>query len=169
LSLQTELWCVLPLIILRAAKFALLSASFALKTRAADIYNTLRTHGVQLKSNECSNRMTRVQNVPRRAGRSGRPLSVRDGASELLRDFLHILLNVLYEIITFRQVRARCVPKLLSGEHNPQRMASTRALLQRYYKDWEEFLNHIERVTGTNTWASYCWYEQYCLPRYNAV
>jgi hypothetical protein len=34
-------------------------------------------------------------------------------------------------------------------------MASTFTFLERYHKDGDEFLNHIVRVTGDETWVSY--------------
>jgi hypothetical protein len=34
-------------------------------------------------------------------------------------------------------------------------MASALTFLERYHKDGDEFLNHIVRVTGDETWASF--------------
>jgi hypothetical protein len=36
-----------------------------------------------------------------------------------------------------------------------QKMASAMTLLERYHKDGDEFLNHIVRVTGDETWVSF--------------
>jgi hypothetical protein len=43
------------------------------------------------------------------------------------------------------------VPKMLTGAHETQRIASALAFLERYYKDGDEYLNHIVRVTGDKT------------------
>jgi hypothetical protein len=45
--------------------------------------------------------------------------------------------------------------KMLTGEHKTQRMASVLTFLERYHKDCDEFLNHIVRVTGDETWVSF--------------
>jgi hypothetical protein len=42
---------------------------------------------------------------------------------------------------------------------NTQRMASALFLLERYHKDSDEFLNHIVRVTGDETWVSFVNFE----------
>jgi hypothetical protein len=39
--------------------------------------------------------------------------------------------------------------------HKTQRMASVLTFLGRYHKDGEESLNHIVRITGNETWASF--------------
>jgi hypothetical protein len=39
--------------------------------------------------------------------------------------------------------------------HKTQRMASALTCLERYYKDGDEFLSHIIRVTGDETWVSF--------------
>jgi hypothetical protein len=41
------------------------------------------------------------------------------------------------------------------GAHKMQRMASALTFLERYHKDGNEFLNHIVRVTGDETWVSF--------------
>jgi hypothetical protein len=47
------------------------------------------------------------------------------------------------------------VPKMLMGAHKTQRMAlGLTFVLQRYHKDGDEFLNHIIRETGDETWVS---------------
>jgi hypothetical protein len=79
--------------------------------------------------------------------------------SELSCEFLQISRTVLYEIITVRlgchKVCARWVPKMLTGRHKTQRMASALPFLERYHKDGDQFLNHIVRVTGNETWDSF--------------
>jgi hypothetical protein len=49
----------------------------------------------------------------------------------------------------------RWVPKILTGAHKTQKMASALTFLGLYHKDGDEFLNHIIRVTGDETWVSY--------------
>jgi hypothetical protein len=41
------------------------------------------------------------------------------------------------------------------GAHKTQGMASALTFLKRYYKDGDEFLNHVVRVTGHKTWVSF--------------
>jgi hypothetical protein len=44
---------------------------------------------------------------------------------------------------------------MLTDVHKKQRMAwALIFLLQRYHKDGDQFLNHIVRVTGDETWVS---------------
>jgi hypothetical protein len=40
------------------------------------------------------------------------------------------------------------------GAHKTQKMPSALTFLERYHKDGDEFLNHILRVTGDETWVS---------------
>jgi hypothetical protein len=67
--------------------------------------------------------------------------------SELLCEFLQISRTVLCEIITVRvgyhRYCTRWVPKMLTGAHKMQRMASALTFLERYYKDGDEFINHV--------------------------
>jgi hypothetical protein len=44
---------------------------------------------------------------------------------------------------------------MLTGVHKMQRMASALTLLEQCHKDGDEFLNHIVRVTGDETWVSF--------------
>jgi hypothetical protein len=44
---------------------------------------------------------------------------------------------------------------MLTGAHKTQRMASALTFLERYHKDEDEFLNHIVRVSGDETWFSF--------------
>jgi hypothetical protein len=46
---------------------------------------------------------------------------------------------------------------MLMGEHKMQRMVL--AFLEQYHKDADEFLNHIVRVTGDETWLSFVNFE----------
>jgi tRNA A37 methylthiotransferase MiaB len=63
--------------------------------------------------------------------------------------------HALYEIITVaigcHKFCARWIPKMITGEHKIQRMASVLTFLERYHKDGGEFLNHVLRVTGDET------------------
>jgi hypothetical protein len=77
--------------------------------------------------------------------------------SELSCEFPKISSTVLCEIITFslgyHKFYTRCVPKMLTGVQNSQRMASAFAdILEQYHKDGNEFLSHIIHVTGEETW-----------------
>jgi hypothetical protein len=78
--------------------------------------------------------------------------------SELSCEFPQISRTLLHKIITARLVYhkfcARWVPKMLMGAHKKQRMVSALTLLERYYKNGDEFLNHIVWVTGDETWVS---------------
>jgi transposase len=104
--------------------------------------------------------------------RSGRPFVVNDDLvqsvnkkirenqrftiSELSFEFPHISCTILYEIVThklgYHKFCARWVLKMLTDGHKTQRMASALTFLERYFKDGNEFLNHI--VTGDETWVS---------------
>jgi hypothetical protein len=44
---------------------------------------------------------------------------------------------------------------MLKGAHKTQRMASGFTFIERYHKDDDEFLSHIIRVTGDETWVSF--------------
>jgi hypothetical protein len=44
---------------------------------------------------------------------------------------------------------------MLTGAHKTQRTASALIFLERYHKDGDEFLSHIIRVTGDETWVSF--------------
>jgi hypothetical protein len=44
---------------------------------------------------------------------------------------------------------------MLTGALKTQRMASAFTFLERYYKNGDEFLDHIVRLTGDETWASF--------------
>jgi hypothetical protein len=45
---------------------------------------------------------------------------------------------------------------MLTGAHKTQRTASLFFdILERYHKDGDEFLNHIARATGDETWVSF--------------
>jgi hypothetical protein len=67
--------------------------------------------------------------------------------SELSCEFPKILCTVLYQIIVVRldyhKFSTRLVPKMLTGAHKMQRMASALTFLEQYYKDGNEFFNHI--------------------------
>jgi hypothetical protein len=68
-------------------------------------------------------------------------------------EFPQISYTVLYEIITvglcYHKFCATWVPKMLTGAHK------TLWFLERYDKDGDEFLSHIVRVTGDETWVLY--------------
>jgi hypothetical protein len=44
---------------------------------------------------------------------------------------------------------------MLTGAHRKQRIASALTFFERYHKHGDEFLNHIIRVTGDETWVSF--------------
>jgi hypothetical protein len=48
---------------------------------------------------------------------------------------------------------------MLMGAHKKLRMASASTFLQRHHKDGDEFLDHIARVTGDETWVSFVNFE----------
>jgi hypothetical protein len=77
--------------------------------------------------------------------------------SELSCEFPHISSTLLYEIITvilgYHKFCARWIPKVLTGAHKTQRMASNLTFSERYHKDGDEFLGHIVRETGAETWV----------------
>jgi hypothetical protein len=79
--------------------------------------------------------------------------------SELSCEFPHISRAILYEIITIRlgyhKFCPTWVPKMITGVHKKQRMDAALPFLERYHKDGDEFLNHIVRVTGDETWVSF--------------
>jgi hypothetical protein len=79
--------------------------------------------------------------------------------SEFSCEFPEISHTVLYEIIILRlgyhKSCARWVLKMLTGTHETQTMASAWNFLERYHKDDDEFLNHIARVKGDETWVSF--------------
>jgi hypothetical protein len=69
--------------------------------------------------------------------------------SELSYEFPLISRTVFYEIITVKlrcyKFWARFVPKMLTGAHKTQRMASALTLLERYRKDGDESLGTSNR------------------------
>jgi hypothetical protein len=80
--------------------------------------------------------------------------------SEILYEFRQISHTVLYNIITVRlgyhhKFCARWVPKILTGAHKMQRMASALTFKERYHKDGDEFVNNIVWVTSDETWVSF--------------
>jgi hypothetical protein len=44
---------------------------------------------------------------------------------------------------------------MLTGVHETQRMASALPFLERCHKDGDEFLSHIVRVTGNESWVPF--------------
>jgi hypothetical protein len=77
--------------------------------------------------------------------------------SELSCEFPHVLHTVLYEIIAvslcFHKFCTKWVPKMLTGVHKTQRVASALTFLERYHRDSDEFLSHL--VTGDKTRVSF--------------
>jgi hypothetical protein len=162
----------MQLIIPPAAKFALLSAFFALKTSSAvEIHHELRAvYDQNVMRDGTIRQLCRMFKAGRTniddEERSGGPSVVGDDLvrsvdqkicgnrcftiSELSCEFPQISRAVLYEIITVRlgyhKFCAAWVTKTITGVHKKQRMAPTSPLLERYHKD--EFLNHIVRVIG---------------------
>jgi hypothetical protein len=144
------------------------------KICAAEIYNELCTiYGQNVMSEETVRQWCRMfkdgrTNVHDEEG-SGWPSVVSNDLfqserqlftiSETLCGFPQISLSVLYEIITVRlgchKFCARWVQKILTYVHKMQRMALALIFLECYHKDGHEFLNHIIRVTGDETWVSF--------------
>jgi hypothetical protein len=66
-----------------------------------------------------------------------------------------MLCTVHHEIITVRlgyqKFCATWVPKMLTGVHKMQKMASALSFSEQYHKDGDEFLNHIIQVTDDET------------------
>jgi hypothetical protein len=101
--------------------------------------------------------------------RSGRPSAVNDDfvqserrrftISELSWEFSQISRTLFHDIIIVRlgyhKFCTRWVPKMLTGAHKTQRMASALTFLKRCLKVSHEFLSHIVRVTGDETWVSF--------------
>jgi hypothetical protein len=44
---------------------------------------------------------------------------------------------------------------MLTGAHKTPRIASALTFLEQHHKNGDEFLNHIVRVTGDETWVSF--------------
>jgi hypothetical protein len=44
---------------------------------------------------------------------------------------------------------------MFTGAHKTQRISSALTLLEQYHKYGVEFLNHIARVAGDETWTSF--------------
>jgi hypothetical protein len=53
------------------------------------------------------------------------------------------------------EVFAKWVPRMLTDAHKTQKMASDLTFLERNHDDDSEFVNHIIRVTGDETWVSF--------------
>jgi hypothetical protein len=74
-------------------------------------------------------------------------------------EFPQISCTIMYEIIAVRlgyhKFCSKWVTKMLIDAHKTQRMASVLTLLEEYYKDDNEFLNHIVRVTDAETCVSF--------------
>jgi hypothetical protein len=54
-----------------------------------------------------------------------------------------------------RKFCARGVPKMLTGAHKLQRMASALTFFEWCHKDGNEIFSHIMIITGNKTWASF--------------
>jgi hypothetical protein len=54
---------------------------------------------------------------------------------------------------------ARWVPKMIIDVHKTQKIALTLTFSEQYYKDGNEFLSHIIRVTGDETQVSFVYVE----------
>jgi hypothetical protein len=69
----------------------------------------------------------------------------------------HTLLHVVITVrLGYHKFCAKWVPKMLTGAHKTQRMASALTFLERYHRDGDGFLSHIIiRVTSDETWVSF--------------
>jgi hypothetical protein len=74
--------------------------------------------------------------------------------SELSCEFPQTSPTALYDIITvglgYHKFCARWVPKMLTGAHKTETMASAFTFLEQDHKDGDEFFNHI--ITDDETW-----------------
>jgi hypothetical protein len=140
LSLQSDLWCVMCLIILTAVKFVLLSAFFTIKTSAVEIHHELcAVYGQNVMSEETVRRWCRMfkdgWTKVHDEEWSSQPSAVCDDLVQSERqhftilklscEFPHILL---YEIIAVRlsyhpQFCTRWVLQMLKGAYKMQRTA----------------------------------------------
>ncbi|GFQ91483.1 histone-lysine N-methyltransferase SETMAR [Trichonephila clavata] len=59
--------------------------------------------------------------------------------------------NIIHDILRYRKVSARWVPRQLTSTHQEQRMAVSLKHLVRYHEDGNDFLFRI--VTGDETWV----------------
>ncbi|GFR31057.1 histone-lysine N-methyltransferase SETMAR [Trichonephila clavata] len=59
--------------------------------------------------------------------------------------------NIIHDILRYRKVSARWVPRQLTSTHQEQRMAVSLEHLVRYHEDCNDFLIRI--VTGDETWV----------------
>jgi hypothetical protein len=76
---------------------------------------------------------------------------VKDGASQ----FQNFRVNFHSSLHDHHRLCARWVPKMLTGAHKTQRMASDLwKILERYNINGDEFLNQILRVAGDETCIS---------------
>jgi hypothetical protein len=87
---------------------------------------------------------------------------VRDGASKFqtFRANFHKFHSVFSTRLTqlghaIAKFWARWVPKMFTGAQKTQRTASALTFFERYHKDDDEFLNHVVRLRGGETWVSF--------------
>jgi hypothetical protein len=79
--------------------------------------------------------------------------------SEISCEFPQVSCTALYEIIIVRlgyhKFCTRWFQNLLIAAYKMQRMALALTFLEQYHKDSDEFLTHIIRGTGDETWVSF--------------
>ena len=61
--------------------------------------------------------------------------------------------EIIHEILGYRKVSARWVPRQLTEQHKRRRVEICQTLLTRYNNEGEEFLGRV--VTGDETWVHY--------------
>jgi hypothetical protein len=79
--------------------------------------------------------------------------------SELSCELPQISSSLFYEIIRvtlgYHKFFVSWIQKLLTDAHKMQRLASALTFLEWWHKGGDEFLNHIGRVTGDETWVPF--------------
>ena len=81
----------------------------------------------------------------------------RQTLEEIQNEFSHVcestIRKIIIDILKYRKLCARWVPKMLSSENKSQRLSTSSTILSRYEEEGEEFLAKI--VTGDETWVHY--------------
>jgi hypothetical protein len=72
---------------------------------------------------------------------------------------MHCSLRDYHSSLGYQKFWTRWIPKMLTGAHETKRMASALTFSEWYHKNGDEFLSHIVRVTGNETWVSFVNFE----------